>query len=185
MQEKYEEKILSAEPLFDGKFLHAQKLTVQLPNGSTAFREVTRHRRAVAIIPIWSDGTVTVVEQFRSPINMQSIEAPAGLVDAGEDLLAAAKRELQEETGITAEEWYYLATVASSPGFSDERVALYAATKLSVGKTHFDEDEFLVSHRISLEKLQSMILSGEVVNSSTVSAVLLACDRIRKGEIRY
>lgn len=185
MEKTIRETILSSESLFDGGFLHAQKLIVQLPNGKTAVREVTRHRGAVAIVPIWSDGTVSVVRQFRPAIDQESIEIPAGLVDAQEDRMEAAKRELKEETGISAENWHYLATVASSPGFCDERVSLYAATGLSEGESHFDEDEFLVSERIPLEKLYSMILSGEVVNSSTVSAVLLACDKIRKGEISF
>lgn len=184
MADQTKETILFAEPLFDGGFLHAQKLTVLLPNGKTAPREVTRHRGAVAIVPIWPDGTVTVVRQFRPAIDQESIEVPAGLLDPKEDPLQAAKRELQEETGICAENWYYLATVASSPGFCDEKVALYAATGLSEGETHFDEDEFLVSQRLPMDDLYGMILSGEVVNSSTVSAFLLACDKIRKGEIR-
>lgn len=183
MAEKRTEKIISAEPLFDGGFLHAQRLTVQLPDGRTAIREVSRHRGAVAIVPIWQDGSVTVVKQFRPAIDAESVEVPAGLLDKGEDTLEAAKRELCEETGISAQRWYYLAKVASSPGFCDETVTLYAAAGLSSGETHFDDDEFLVSERVPLEKLYEMILRGEVVNSSTVSAVLLACDKLRKGEI--
>jgi len=177
------EKIVSSQPLFDGGFLHVQKLTVQLPDGRMAFREVTRHRGAVVIVPVWPDKTVTVVKQYRPAIDAQSIEAPAGLLDPNEDTLTAAKRELEEETGLRAERWYYLATVASSPGFCDEKVALYAAAGLSEGNTHFDEDEFLVSERVPMDRLYEMILSGEVVNSSTVSAFLLACDKMRKGEI--
>ena len=183
MSDRITETIVSAEPLFDGGFLHAQKLIVRLPNGRYAPREVTRHRGAVAVVPIWPDGTVTVVKQFRPAIDAMSIEVPAGLLDSGEDMLEAAKRELTEETGIKAERWYYLATVASSPGFCDERVALYAAAGLSEGETHFDEDEFIVSERIHLDAMHEMILSGEIVNSSTVSAFLLAVNKLRSGEI--
>lgn len=177
------ETILCSEPLFDGDFLHAQKLMVQLPNGKTAPREVIRHRGAVAIVPLRPDGTITMVRQFRPAINRESVEVPAGLLDANEEPSAAAMRELAEETGIRAQNWHYLATVASSPGFCDETVALYAATGLSQGETHFDEDEFLVSVHVPLEEAYQMILRGEICNASTVSAVLLTMDRLRKGEI--
>lgn len=183
MADRISETIVSSEPLFDGGFLHAQKLTVRLPDGRYALREVSRHRGAVAIVPLWPDGTVTVVKQFRPAIDSMSIEVPAGLLDPGEDPLDAAKRELTEETGIKATRWYYLATVASSPGFCDEKVALYAAAGLSEGETHFDEDEFIVSEKIHADKIYEMILSGEIVNSSTVSAFLLTQDKLRKKEI--
>lgn len=177
------ETILCSEPLFDGQFLHAQKLTVLLPNGTTAPREIVRHRGAVAIVPVWADGSVTLVRQFRPALNAEIAEAPAGLLEAGEDPLCAAQRELAEETGIRAENWHYLATIATSPGFCDETIALYAVTGLSQGETHFDEGEFLVSQRVSMEELYSMILSGRVSDAATVSATLLAMDKIRSGEI--
>lgn len=184
MPEKtHKERIIGSEPLFDGGFLHAEKLTVLLPNGKTALREVTRHRGAVAVVPIWPDGSVTIVRQFRPAIDQESIEVPAGLLDPNEDRLTAAKRELEEETGLLAENWYELATVASSPGCSDEKVTLFAATKLSGGKMHLDEDEFLVAQRIPLEELHAMICSGQTLNASTVAAVLLAMEKIRSGEI--
>ena len=183
MAEKSGEKIIAAEPLFDGSFLQAQKLTVLLPNGKTASREVTRHRGAVAIVPIWPDNAITLVRQFRPAINRESVEIPAGLLNQKEEPIVAAKRELAEETGIHAKNWHYLATIASSPGFSDETVTLYAATDLTNGETHFDEDEFLISERIPMACVYKMILNGDICNASTVSAVLLACDKMRCGDI--
>lgn len=183
MPEKCGEMIIAAEQLFDGSFLHAQKLTVMLPNGKTACREVTRHRGAVAIVPIWPDNTITLVRQFRPAINRVSVEVPAGLLNLKEEPITAAKRELAEETGIHAENWHYLATIASSPGFSDETVTLYAATGLTNGETHFDEDEFLIPERIPMAQVHAMILNGDICNASTVSAFLLTCDKLRCCEI--
>lgn len=178
-------QILSENPLFDGRFLHAKLLTVRLEDGSTVQREIVNNKAAVAVVPLWTDGTVSLVSQYRAPIDAQSIEVPAGLIDSGEEPLHAAQRELSEETGITAGRWHPLGKVASSPGFSTEIVYLYAATQLAQGKPHFDEDEVLSWLRIPLQEAYEMVLSGIICNASTVSAILLCMQAIDKGTIVF
>lgn len=180
---RQEQTILTCEPLFDGAFLHAQKLTVRLENGKMALREVVRHKAAVVIVPIWQDGTISLVRQFRAPLAKEILEVPAGLLEEGEDPLEAAKRELKEETGIEAQNWHYLTAIASSPGFCDEMLWLYAATGLCEGETHFDEDEYLAEQRVPMNEVYEMIMRGEICDASTVSAVLMTMDKMRNGDI--
>ena len=94
----------ASEEIFDGVILHVFKDTVALPNGNPATREVIRHVGAVGVIPVTGDGKVIIERQFRYPLNRVITEIPAGKLDSfTEDRLSAAKRELEEETGYTAE----------------------------------------------------------------------------------
>ena len=97
------------QEIFNGKILHVFRDTVTLPNGHTSVREVVRHVGAVCVIPVTEEGNVVVERQFRYPIDSVITEIPAGKLDSkAEDRLDAAKRELWEETGITADEWVNL-----------------------------------------------------------------------------
>ena len=97
------EVTVSSEEIFDGQVVHLFKDTVELPNGKAATREVIRHVGAVAIVPMTEDGKVVVERQFRYPLHKVITEIPAGKLDSkSEDRLAAAKRELEEETGLLA-----------------------------------------------------------------------------------
>ena len=91
--------------LFKGKFLHAFRDTVKLPDGGTASREYVVHPGAVMVIPMLDDGRLLMERQFRYPVGQVMIEFPAGKIDPGEGTLACAQRELLEETGYTAREW--------------------------------------------------------------------------------
>ena len=81
---------------------------------------------------------------------------------------------MQEETGLTADSWTHLGDIVTTPGFSDEKISLYLARGLSAGQSHPDEDEFLNVVRVPLSELVAMILRGEVPDSKTICAVLLA-----------
>ena len=104
--EKLTEITKESSEVFAGKMLHAYCDTVNLPNGKPARREYVRHIGAVAIVPMTDEGNVIMERQFRYPVREVVLEIPAGkLDDPEEDRLQAAKRELQEETGISAKEW--------------------------------------------------------------------------------
>jgi ADP-ribose pyrophosphatase len=119
-----------------------------------------------------------MIHQYRHPLRRRLWELPAGLLDvAGEDPVQTARRELAEEAGLAAESWSVLVDVASSPGFSDESVRVYLARGLSaVPRPHLGDDEEadLTHHWIPLTSAARMALAGEIVNSSTVAAVLAA-----------
>lgn len=165
---------LEGHTLFKGRILRLEVDEVALPNGEKAIREVVRHPGGVCVLPLDKDGTVELVEQFRYPYDDVILELPAGKLDPEEDPLAAAKRELSEETGLVAERWVKLGVFYPSVGFTDEVLHLYLAQELSQGDTHPDEDEFLNRKRIPLDKLAEMVMDGTIPDGKTQVLVLKA-----------
>ena len=167
------EKTISSKEIYDGHVVHLYKDTVELPNGHTSIREVIRHVGAVAIVPITDDGQVVVERQFRYPFNQVYTEIPAGKLDSKtEDRLAAAKRELEEETGYLAEHVEWLITTRSMVAFSNEKVEIYVATGLVPTKQKLDQEESIVLETYTAEELKSMIFKGEIQDSKTVAALM-------------
>ena len=163
---------IESERLFSGAVFDLEVDRVKLPNGRIATRELIRHKGAVAIVPLFSDGTVAVEEQFRYAVGRIMIEIPAGKLDApDEDREAAARRELREETGLTAGKLICLGDYFGSPAIVDERITLYLATELSEGERDLDDDEFLSVKRIPLEELTDTIVRGEITDGKTQAAL--------------
>lgn len=164
-----------SKEIFDGVILHVFKDTVQLPNGHPATREVIRHVGAVGVIPVTDDGKVIIEQQFRYPLNSVITEIPAGKLDSfTEDRLSAAKRELEEETGYTAEEWIPIGDFHPTPAYCDERITLYLAKGLHQGQRHLDEDEFLNFEAVPLAELLADVMEGRITDGKTQVAVLKA-----------
>ena len=169
-----EEKI-DGEALFDGVVVHLERDRVRLPNGHEGVREVIRHVGAVCVIPVLENGDVIVERQFRYPHGKVLLEIPAGKLDTkSEDPLAAAKRELFEETGYVAGQYTLLGELYTTPAFVDEVIRMYLAEGLSLadGKQHLDEDEFLTVERIHIDTLCDMVMRGEIPDAKTQVAVL-------------
>ncbi len=169
------EVFLSGEEKFHGKIINVEHWQVSLPNGKTALREVVRHNGAAAIVPVDDEGYVTLVRQHRVVAGRFTWEIPAGKKDTpDEDSFYCAQRELEEETGLVAENWKLLSNIDTTPGFCTERIALYLATGLSQRNTHPDEDEFLHITRIPLSEAVALCLKGELRDSKTVIGILMA-----------
>ena len=176
-QEKRElqEKMVSSEEIFDGKILHVMRDTVQLPDGSGSFRELIRHVGAVCIVPATEDGKVYVERQYRYPVDRVITEIPAGKLDSREeDRLEAAKRELREETGLTADEWIDMGNCYSAAAYSDETITMYLARGLHKGEQALDKGEFLNVILLPLEELVRQVMEGEIPDGKTQIAVLKA-----------
>ncbi|MEW9699085.1 NUDIX domain-containing protein [Paenibacillus sp. SI8] len=167
---KFEEVTLSSQPIFKGKIISLQVDTVSLPNGETATREIVKHPGAVAVIPLLDDKMI-VVEQYRKPLEKSQVEIPAGKLDAGEEPLKAALRELEEETGYRSEHVKHVSSFYTSPGFADEIIHLYVAEQLIAGEARPDEDEFLACESITLETAQQYIREGRISDAKTIMAV--------------
>lgn len=180
MEEKTElerlgEKNVSSEEIFDGKIIHVFNDTVELPDGNRASRELLRHIGAVCIIPVTDDGQVVVERQFRYPINKVITEIPAGKLDTkNEDRLLAAKRELREETGITADNWLDMGELYPACAYSDELINIYLATGLHFGERSLDDDEFLDIKKVPLKDLAQQVMKGEIADAKTQIAILKA-----------
>ena len=168
-----EEKQLSVEYMYEGKIINLRRDTALLPNGNTALREVVEHPGGVCVAALTDNDEVLFVKQFRYPYFETILEIPAGKRDkSGEDPLACGIRELKEETGATAQKFISLGELYPTPGYCGEIIWLYAATGLSFSEQNLDEDEFLTVEKIPLEKAVEMILSGEIKDAKTQTAVL-------------
>ena len=171
-----EEKQLKRTKIYDGVILKVVKDSVALPNGSEAFREMCIHPGAVAIIAVCRDGKILMERQFRYPHGRVFFEIPAGKLDSpDEDPLAAAMRELREETGALAGKMTCLGTIATTPAMINERITLYLAEDLSFGESELDEDEFLEVEKWELSDLKKMVMSGEIEDAKTQIAILKLC----------
>ena len=177
-----EEVMIASEEIYDGHVVHLYKDTVRLPNGNAATRETVRHIGAVAIVPMTDDGKVIVERQFRYPLGRVITEIPAGKLDSKtEDRLAAAKRELEEETGVTADEWIDLGDYYPAAAYTDERIPMYLAKGLHQGIRNLDEDEFLNVMAVDLEALVQDVLSGNITDGKTQAALLKAYLLLKNG----
>ena len=162
------EKKISGEGVYDGIFLKMKRDTVSLPDGQYAVREYLEHPGAVAILAVLDDGRILLERQYRYPIAQAVIEIPAGKLNAGEDPLLCAQRELQEETGYTAKRWSKIRRIHPVISYSTEFIDIYLAEGLSPGPARLDEEEFLDVFAAPLEELLHWVEMGKITDVKTI-----------------
>lgn len=165
----------SSAELLKGHFLHAFRDTVRLPDGRLSVREYVKHPGAVMIIPLLQrDGQLQVVleRQYRYPVQRVMIEFPAGKLDPGEEVLACAVRELQEETGYRAAEWARAGVLHPVISYSTEFIEIWFARGLTPGPRQLDEGEFLDVFSATPEELLQWCRSGAVTDAKTLTGAL-------------
>lgn len=170
------EVMTQREELFRGRFLHAFRDQVRLPDGSSSDREYLVHPGAVMVIPLLfdADGSPRLVleRQFRYPVGEVMIEFPAGKLDPGEDRLACARRELAEETGFVAREWARAGVIHPVISYSTEFIEIWFARGLVAGPQRLDAGEFLDVFTATPQQLAAWCRDGAVTDAKTVAGML-------------
>ncbi|HZI59330.1 MAG TPA: NUDIX hydrolase [Pyrinomonadaceae bacterium] len=170
-------KIVSSQKVFSGRVFDVTVDTVR--EGELTYqREVVHHHGSAVILPVFDDGTVALVRQYRHPAVRYLLEAPAGSLDDGERPEDGAARELQEELGLTAGHLEKLSEFFVSPGFCEEKMWVFLATELTEGAQNPEEDEVLEVVRLPIDEALEMISSSEIQDAKTIIALMLAAPRV-------
>ena len=173
-----EEIPLERQRVYEGRILNLRVDTVRLPSGRTALREIVERRGAVAIVPILADGRVVLVRQFRYAVGQVSLEIPAGTLEPGEEPLACARRELEEETGYQAARWERLGAIWPTPGYSTEEITLFIARDLTPGPARPEFDEALSVIPMSWSEIWEAIEEGRLRDAKSIVALAWAARRL-------
>src|SRR6056297_3571733 len=166
------EKKLNSKVVFKGKLLHVFYDEVELPDGSTSSREWIKHPGACAVVPVYENGDIMMLRQFRYPMGQIFWEVPAGKIDAGEAQEETARRELKEEAGVSAENLSYVGHFYPGIGYSDEVIHIYVAWNLKSVPQEVDDDEFVTRHKLRFKEAVRRVHSGEITDGKTVACLL-------------
>jgi len=174
------EELVSSQELLRGHFLVARRDQVRLPDASLAVREYVCHPGAVVVVAELEDGRFVLERQWRYPLGRAFTEFPAGKLNAGEDPLLCAQRELREETGYSARLWAYAGPVHLAIAYSTEVIHLFFARDLSLGERRLDPGEFLDVFPASLDQMLGWVREGQVTDAKTLFCLLWA-QNVRAG----
>lgn len=168
----YEEKTIDCVQTIKGRAFNYEKLKVRLPNGHVSQRDIIRHSGASAVLAIDKGNDIYLVRQYRKALEMETLEIPAGKIDAGEKPEECAVRELEEEIGMKAQNGLtFMTRIASAVGFSDEIIYIYLADDIDVSKQNLDDDEFLNVERYQLDEVVALINNGTIIDAKTIIAI--------------
>ena len=166
------ERVVSSKTFYRGKLLDLRLDEVLLSSGRRVRREIVVHPGASAILPIVEPGKILMVRQYRHPVGEVLLEIPAGTLKPGEDPMACAARELEEETGYRAEKLTHLATIYPAPGYSSEILHIYLARDLRRGVQAPEMDENISVIEMSVDQVLDGIRDGRIRDSKTIVAIL-------------
>ena len=168
------EETIDSRRIYAGRILSLRVDSVRLANGQETKREIVEHGEAVAIVPVHADGEVMLVRQFRKPVEQALLEIPAGGIEPGEEPAEAARRELQEETGLMAGRLQHLTTFYTTPGFSTEVMHLFLATELTNSRLPADDDEDIEIVRMPIDRALGLAVNGPASDAKTLVGLLMA-----------
>lgn len=157
--------------VYQGKLIALHKERVDFPQGGHTYFDIVKHPGGAVIAAIDDDDQICLVKQWRHALGQFIWELPAGCLEPNESPLATAKRELEEEAGVRADQWQELGLIASSPGFSNEVLYLFVAKKISLGKLKLDDAEQLEAHWLPLSEVRTMIRDGEIIDAKTLALI--------------
>ena len=171
---------LKRELRYEGAILKIYEDTV-VANGHEAHWDFIHHDGAAAVLPVTDDGKILMVRQYRNALDRDTLEIPAGKLDApDEPKIECAYRELEEETGYRTEQMEYLISLNTTVAFCDEAIDIFVARNLIPSHQHLDEDEFIDIEACELSGLCEKIYAGEIQDAKTVAAILAYANRLKE-----
>ena len=174
----FKEELIESERIYEGAILNLRRDKVTAASG-TAYREIVEHNGAVAIVALTDDNRIVMVRQYRYACGRDVLEIPAGKIDKGEtDPVAAAVRELKEETGYTAEEIIHMGNCNPSCAYSEEVIYIYLMRGLTKGERALDDDEDIEIIEMPFDEVYEMGVRGDIVDSKTLAALLMTKGRL-------
>ena len=174
----FKEELIESQRLYEGAILNLRRDKVTASSG-TAYREIVEHNGAVAIVALTDENRIVMERQYRYACGRAILEIPAGKIDKGEtDPVAAAVRELREETGYTASEIIHLGDVNPSCAYSEEVIHIYLMRGLTKGERELDDDEVIELIEMPFDEVYEMGARGELVDSKTLAALLMTKGRL-------
>jgi ADP-ribose pyrophosphatase len=172
---KTKARVLSSREVYHGPLFRVTRDEVIEPSGVRVRRDIVRHGGSVVILAVEEsqpEPRILIERQYRHAAQDYLWELPAGRIDEGERELAAAKRELHEETGYTAKRWKRILKFYASPGFVAEPMSVFLAQGLHAGVAQPEADEVIEKHLVPLSKAVRMATNGHIRDSKTISSVL-------------
>lgn len=166
------ETIIDSRRIYTGKLVVLDAFDVRLPDGQESLREVIQHPGAAAVVPLDDDGNVLLVKQFRSASQTFMLEIPAGVLNPSEEPIAAAARELREETGYAPRQLEAIGGLHTAPGYTTEFIHLFIAHGLDESPLDRDVDEFIELVRMPLSEALALVKNGMITDAKTVIGLL-------------
>jgi ADP-ribose pyrophosphatase len=172
---------IQSQSIFRGAVFEVVRDQLREENGVEIVREIVRHSGGAGCLPLFDDGRIALVKQYRHPARRELLEIPAGKIESDETPMACARRELEQEIGFRAGRIEALAEFYSTPGFCEERLYVYLATDLQPVEQNLDHDEFVEVVYLPFTEAVMMAERGEFEDSKTIIALLLAAQRFRQN----
>lgn len=166
--------LIERDNIYKGKILALSLSRFRTPEGGEVTIEVVHHNGGAGALPLFEDGTLALVRQWRYPINKYSLEIPAGRIEQGHSPEETAARELEEELGYRAGELRKISEFNVAPGYCEERMYVYLATGLVESAQNLDDDEEIEIIRMTFDEAMNLVESGEIDDAKTVVALLKA-----------
>ncbi|MFA6542740.1 MAG: NUDIX hydrolase, partial [Bacteroidota bacterium] len=164
-----------------GKIIDLTVDHIQYPSGTKTFREIVEHPGGAVVLCVFENNDILLIRQYRHPFGKEIIELPAGKLDANEDPLHCAQRELQEETGYEAGQWEKLTVMLSTPGFCDEVLHIFLARDIhqsEKGQALEEGEATIELLRVPFAEGITMIERQEIVDGKTIAGIFMAAKKL-------
>jgi ADP-ribose pyrophosphatase len=165
------EKTISSKMIYDGRAVKFRVDTIQMPDGRETTREIVEHAECIAVVAVDEKDNVLLVRQYRTPIEKELLEIPAGGIDTGEKPEEAVRREMQEETGFLPRKLVRLGGFYSAPGFCTEYLHLYLATNFVSSRLFAEDTESISLVHVPVKEIPALLTSGKIEDAKSIAGL--------------